>query len=116
MTDLKVYGRIMTKVELKQVKRTNQLFSQEPRELVPAFDATFALAGLELSKSDIHILGKFLGSSGIGNILLLFTSEKEPLIKDVPFRNIDSIRRIIGNVIKEVKFENGTGIRIISIL
>lgn len=61
MNAVRVYWRIVTKNELRQIKMTNQLLSQEPRELVLAFDATNILGGLELSRDRIRLLGKLSG-------------------------------------------------------
>lgn len=113
--DIRIYGRAVTKEGYKNLRDTSTLYAEQNEEgqLIPAFDATPVLGSIEISQDSIKLLHKLMGGSGAATKICLFKTAEEPVVKDISFRRIQEIKRILGGVITETKFKPGTKIEIV---
>jgi len=111
------YARLVDKEEAKRIKKLGTIGIAQTSELVPAFEATYVLDSLfNLKPDEIKILNKTLGGKGNATRIILFVPEKEPIVSNIPFRNIGKIRALIGYSIRESKFLPDTKIKIKDII
>lgn len=108
-----LYARLMEKNEAKLVKKLRTIGVPGIQELVPAFEATHVLEVLAgLSPDEVKFLHKLLGGSGAARFILIFLPAVSPVVKNIPLRNADKIRALLGYGIREVKFAPETQIEI----
>ncbi len=112
-----IYARLVDKEEAKRTRKLGTIGIPTNTELVPAFEATNAFATIGgLSRDNIKILHKLMGGRGSADRIILFIPKKPPIVSNIPFRNINKIRDIVGCNIKESKFSSDTIIEIDAII
>ena len=115
-----IYGRIVNKFELKQLKKNLMLESQEEGELIPVFFSPNSMAMLDYFyklnddgkkfRDTIKLIHKSFGGRGEGQFVVFFTADREPIISGISFRKC-----AVPNIF-EAKFIHGTIIEIKEIL
>jgi len=114
-----LYGRLVNKEELRQLKRTLTLESQEAGQLIPAFYSSNAVSMLEYFyglqeepkfRDTVKQIHKAMGGRGDAQNVIFFTTTSDPVVKGILFRRIP-----IPNIF-EAKFESGAIISIKTIL
>lgn len=109
-----LYARLVDKEEAKRIKKLRTIGIPSSKELVPAFEATYVLGILgELKNDKIKLLHKLIGGKGNAIYIILFKPEKPPVVRSIPFRNSEQIKKLLGYSIKESKFSSDTIIEII---
>ena len=114
-----IYGRIVNKREFKQIRRDKTLRSQDQDQLIPVFHSPNGLAMMDYFykvadgkkfKDKLKRIHKAFGGRGDAYKILFFTTDIDPVVSDITFRNppVPNIR--------EAKFSDKTSIEIIAFL